>query len=143
MENASKALIIAGAILLAILIIGIGMVVYNKAGETIAGANMDPQKIAAYNSELESYGGTSISGTRARALLDVIRTHNNSHQDDPSLNIKPKSATAVGETTAPTAVVPPSDVKTVKDGIKAGKVYNVDFGYDSKTGYIVAVGIYE
>ena len=33
MENASKALIIAGAILLAILIISLGLIVYNQAKE--------------------------------------------------------------------------------------------------------------
>ena len=35
MENASKALIIAGAILLSILIIAIGMFIYNSASSTI------------------------------------------------------------------------------------------------------------
>ena len=35
MENASKALLIAGAILLAILIIAIGMFIYNSAQSTI------------------------------------------------------------------------------------------------------------
>ena len=38
MENASKALIIAGAILLAIAIIGIGMFVYNNVSGTIRDA---------------------------------------------------------------------------------------------------------
>ena len=35
MENASKALIIAGAILLSILIIGMGMFIYNQAQDQI------------------------------------------------------------------------------------------------------------
>ena len=49
MENASKALIIAGAILLAILIIGLGMFIYNQAADTLDGAQLDGQKVDSYN----------------------------------------------------------------------------------------------
>ena len=45
MENASKALIIAGAILLSIAIIGIGMAVFQMASGTISSANMSAQEI--------------------------------------------------------------------------------------------------
>ena len=44
MENASKALIIAGAILLSILIIGLGMMVFNQAKEAMTGTGMDQTK---------------------------------------------------------------------------------------------------
>ena len=57
MENASKALIIAGAILLSIAIIGIGMYVFNMASGTINQANMSGQEIEAYNSEFTKYEG--------------------------------------------------------------------------------------
>ena len=42
MENASKALIIAGAILLSILIIGLGMYIYQQANSATSGTNLDP-----------------------------------------------------------------------------------------------------
>ena len=38
MENATKALLIAAAVLIAILIISLGIVVYNKASEAVTGA---------------------------------------------------------------------------------------------------------
>ena len=38
MENATKALMIAGAVLIAILIIGVGMMIYNSAQGSIEGA---------------------------------------------------------------------------------------------------------
>lgn len=57
MENASKALIIAGAILLSIAIIGIGMAVFQMASGTISSANMSAQEIEAYNSEFSKYEG--------------------------------------------------------------------------------------
>ena len=41
MENASKALIIAGAILLSILLIGLGMMVYSKAKGTLDNTGID------------------------------------------------------------------------------------------------------
>ena len=51
MENASKALIIAGAILLSIAIIGIGMAVFQMASGTISSANMSAQEIEAFIAE--------------------------------------------------------------------------------------------
>lgn len=135
MENASKALIIAGAILLAILIIGLGMFIYQQASGAMSGANLDPQKVAAYNSEFEAYEGT-ISGTEAKSLCDAIRAHNNANVDDASLNIGVKT-TGTLSTAAPANAVDATTVNTVKSSISAGKTYTVTFGYDSKSGYIV------
>lgn len=142
MENASKALIIAGAILLAILIIGLGMFIYQQASGAMSGANLDSQKVAAYNNEFLAYEGTK-SGTEVRALLDVIRNHNVANASDASLNIAVKSGSAATTTTAPTDAVSAATVNKAKDSVEVGKTYTVDFGYDSKTGYIVAVGIVE
>ena len=45
MENATKALLIAAAVLVAILIISLGLVVYNMAAETIGSVNLSQQEI--------------------------------------------------------------------------------------------------
>ena len=58
MENASKALIIAGAILLAILIIGLGMLIYSRSSGALDTSTIDQQKVQAYNSPYEQYFGT-------------------------------------------------------------------------------------
>ena len=142
MENASKALIIAGAILLSILIIGLGMAIYQQASGAIGNANMDPQKIQAYNSEFASYEGTK-SGTQVRALLDIIRSHNLANTDDPSLNVVAMTSSAAGVTAAPTELVTATAINDIKKTINAGKTYTVDFGYDANSGFIVAVGITE
>lgn len=142
MENASKALIIAGAILLSILIIGLGMAIYQQASGAIGNANMDPQKIQAYNSEFASYEGTK-SGTQVRALLDVVRSHNLANTDDASLNVTAMTGSAAGVTTAPTELVTAAAINEIKKNINAGKTYTVDFGYDANSGFIVAVGIQE
>ena len=57
MENASKALIIAGAILLSILIISLGIMVYNNAKNTVGSSNLDKQEIQTFNSQWEQYEG--------------------------------------------------------------------------------------
>lgn len=136
MENASKALIIAGAILLSILIIGLGMFIYQQAAAAVGKTGIDEQKVKSYNSSFEQYEGL-ISGTSARTLCDVIRAHNNSHQDDASLNVKVTVGKGTPGNSAPTAVVTATAVNTEKAKIKAGKQYKVAFGYDTKTGYIV------
>ena len=142
MENASKALIIAGAILLSILIIGLGMFIYQQASGAMGNANLDPQKIQAYNSEFTSYEGTK-SGTQVRALLYTVRNHNLSNTDDPSLNVTAITGSAASVTTAPTALVTASAINDIKKTVNAGKTYTVDFGYDANSGFIVAVGITE
>ena len=95
------------------------------------------------NSKFISYEGTNVSGTQARALCDTVRNHNNAHLTDPSQQVVVMNSTAVGVTTAPEENVEVSTITTVKTALRAGKTYTVDFGYDKKTGYIVAVGIYE
>ena len=93
MENASKALIIAGAILLAISIIGIGMYVFSQAQGAMDGIGMDQERITAYNSQFESYMGTNVRGTTVRALFDLVRNHNISVQGDTSLLVSIDGAT--------------------------------------------------
>lgn len=137
MENASKALIIAGAILLSILIIGLGMTIYQKASGAMNSANLDGTTVQTYNAEFENYKGTQ-TGTNARALFQLIENHNRTNQDDTSLQIN-----TVVATTAVTTVTEKTDAEepgttaasgALKD-IKAGYNYYVYFTY-SKAGYI-------
>ena len=141
MENASKALIIAGAILLSILIIGLGMMIFQKAQGAMEGAGLDTEKVNAYNSKFEDYEGT-CSGTNARALCDLVRSHNNANVDDPSRQIKIVSAGKPSET-ANENVIPASEINGIKKDIKAGKTYTVTLGYDAKSGYVVGISIIE
>lgn len=139
MENASKALIIAGAILLAILIIGLGMFVYQQASGAMDGIGMDTEKVTAYNSEFEQYAGI-VSGTEAKSLYSLIRNHNNGNRQDVSLQIQlrfdggdfPEGATEVAPTTA---------VTLPANTIVNGGTYNVTFAVDPNSGYITFCNI--
>ncbi len=77
MENATKALMIAGAVLLAIMIIGVGMMIFNNAQGTIGGAasKMKQQEIDLFNNQFTNYEG-SQSGSNVKALIGAVITNN-------------------------------------------------------------------
>ena len=68
MENASKALIIAGAILLAILIISLGILIYNQASGVVNNNAMSEVETQNFNQKFTQYEGNSVRGTTVRAL---------------------------------------------------------------------------
>lgn len=140
MENASKALIIAGAILLSILIIGIGMVVYNKAANTLTGTDMTEHQIAAYNSPFEAYIGENVSGSDVRTLVNKVVTHNRNNSEDPSLNIKITN-TGIPNTNALTVAETLTNDEYKTSKYPAAKTYKVTVGYEPKSNYIVGIDI--
>ena len=79
MENASKALIIAGAILISIMIVSLGVLIFNKMGGSAKeAANMDEQEIANFNSKITPYVGKNISGSQVNALIQLVISIDNS-----------------------------------------------------------------
>ena len=81
MENASKALIIAGAILIAILLITIGIILINS-GRDIVGTGvtaMSSQAIQAYNSQFTPYEGRNKSYADVCKLIDTVIASNASN----------------------------------------------------------------
>ena len=78
MENASKALIIAGAILIALLIISLGIFTFNKMSDSAKKiANLDKEEIQAFNSKLTPYTGENISGSQVNSLIQYVISVNN------------------------------------------------------------------
>ena len=82
MENASKALIIGGAILLAVLIVALGMTVYNRVSDVGNSASVDTQKAQAFNASFEPYIGPNVRGSNVRLLLDAVAANNRTTDDD-------------------------------------------------------------
>ena len=85
MENASKALIIAGAILLSILIIAIGMYIYNSSQQSIQGAaaQIGEQDIQAFNQTWEMYEGAQ-TGANIKTLISKLSTNYNTNKNEPT-----------------------------------------------------------
>ena len=75
MENASKALIIAGAILLSILIIALGVFVFNQAKGAVGNINLDSQSIETFNGQFLQYQGKQ-SGSSVKALVQKVDSYN-------------------------------------------------------------------
>jgi len=76
MENASKALIIAGAILLSILLISLGIMVYNNAKGTVNEANLDSEATQTFNSKFTQYTGSNKSASDVNALVSAVNANN-------------------------------------------------------------------
>lgn len=86
MENASKALLIAGAILLVIAIIGIGMSIFNQAQDIVgdATAPMDALLVSAHNNRFQAYtkgSDTEIKGSLIISLVGDTAAYNDSLTD--------------------------------------------------------------
>jgi len=76
MENATKALLIAAAVLVAILIISLGLVVYNMAAETMDSVNISGQEVTASNEKFTRYDGVHRRGSEVNAMLKTVLSAN-------------------------------------------------------------------
>ena len=85
MENASKALIIAGAILLSILLISLGIRIFNNAKGAANNANIDSKQAQAFNEKISQYCGDDKSASAMNSLMNVIAASNGaqSGKDNP------------------------------------------------------------
>ena len=141
MENASKALIIAGAILLAILIIGLGIFIYRQAANTVSDTGMDQLAIQQFNAQFTQYDSKTVSGGSARALYDTVVNNNNTDTEKRfvSLNL----VTADGTKNIVLADTDASKVDGSKSDIKASAKYKVKIEPDTKTGLTNKITIIE
>jgi len=76
MENASKALIIAGAILLAILIISLGIMVYRQASDIVKNNGMEEVEVNAFNTKFVRYVGNTEKPQDVINVLETVLTTN-------------------------------------------------------------------
>ena len=138
MENASKALIIAGAILLAILIISLGIMIYNQASGVVDSNAMDEVSVTSFNQKFRQYEGNNVRGSNVNALIDTIIQNNLSNQGDESKQIKINNSGATWTGTKYDA----SKAPTKKSGsAQTGKSYIVECTADDESGYVTTVTI--
>ena len=89
MENATKALLIAGSILIAILLIALGLRVFNSTRGTVESSQsaMNTTEIAAFNNKFLHYLGKNKSKSQVIALANVIISNNSSSSYKVSITI--------------------------------------------------------
>lgn len=123
MENASKALIIAGAILLSILLISLGIMIYTQAQSVVNGSGMDQAAVGTFNSKLQKYEG-DIKGSMLKALINELVIVNS--DDDLENNVD--GTVSVGTKKVGSAA---TDIKGTS-WVNINSTYNVSFSRDSK-----------
>ena len=127
MENASKALIIAGAILLAILLISLGIYVFTGAQDTVQNSGLESQEASTFNSALVKYEGSNKSASDVRSVKNEIIAANRKLGAESQTLITINSSPAVNY-----------DTSTLDD---SKKQYRIDLDYDETTGYVSNVNI--
>ena len=131
MENASKALIIAGAILLSILLISLGIMIFTQAQDATKNSGMSQAQVSTFNNKFSKYEGKKIKGSEVRGLIQEIIASNG---DEDNKNAKPARTISV------TGVITDTN-KT--DAIKASKSYEVSLTAYNTEGYVTQIKITE
>lgn len=78
MENASKALLIAGSVLIVILLIAMGVKVFNSTSSTTGEVEttMESTEIATFNNKFTAYLGNNKSASDAKSLANIVIANN-------------------------------------------------------------------
>lgn len=95
MENASKALIIAGAILISILLISVAIMVMGSTEgvQQQMQSQMDAAAMEAFNSQWTPYQGNNKTITQVKSLVQKVQTNNATNANQIELKYR-DSATA-------------------------------------------------
>lgn len=138
MENASKALLIAGAILIAILLIGIAMMVFGNINGLIgsAGQQADQMEVSAFNTRFEQYAGERVSGSNVKTLINNINASNATYADDESRQITIKDSDTGITATTWSAGNPVKITGTIGNNFRYKVVFDTN-----KAGFITTVTI--
>lgn len=139
MENASKALIIAGAILLSILIISLGIFIFSQASEVTKSSNLSEIEILRFNEKYTSLEGSNVRGNEVNTLLTRIVQNNVTNQEDESkqvsVEIKAKNWQSSDSGT------PNGKITSITSKALTGKTYKVSCTLDNKTGLVSKITI--
>ena len=142
MENASKALIIAGAILIAIVLIAVGVLVVNNMNEPVEQgvAGMDDQAKQIFNRKFESYENDTQNANNVRALLSAIRSSNTSETQINKVTVNFTDEADVTTTaTGSSADYGEAAITTMQGKVTTAYTYDVNFNYTD--GVITSVDI--
>lgn len=138
MENASKALLIAGAILIVIVLISIGMmIVQNASGITDSATDTaTKQIIEVFNQEYTRYQGKQ-RGASVKTLLASISANNASNSSEHKIKVtitdSKTAAASIPETDDPTQITRASA------NIVGSATYTVEVKETDPEGYITAM----
>ena len=120
MENASKALIIAGAILLAILLITLGIYIFQQSQSTVNNSGMSQAEVQSFNSQFIKYEGDSVKGSAVKSLIQEVNANNAQDEaNDHKINVTGGGVTSAASGSAV------GHNQYLTNGIKNTKTYKV------------------
>lgn len=152
MENASKALIIAGAILLSILIIAIGMYIYNSSSNSIyeASDQISTQSKDAFNSQWESYERKQ-PGSNVKSMISKLIANAQTNEEEktklPDLYLQPTEDEAANQVFkyVGSYIMDNKNVQgfnAARSAIQNKHEYFVEIHYSVNTSLVDAIGIH-
>ena len=135
MENATKALLIAAAVLVAILIISLGLVVYNSSAETVNQANMSQQEVQSSNEKFTRYNGSNKRGSEVNAMLNTVLSAN---RDANASNEEDKKVEVTGN-----VVQLGKDDTSIGNQADTSKLYKITVKYEGTGGLVNEIEVEE
>lgn len=147
MDNASKALIMAGAILISLALVGLGVYIFSMAKDLQGNATgkMQSAEISSTNSELESYAGKKVKGSTAISFVERVRVMNS--QEIFPLEVQAGTISADEYEFTATGNVTVTDNQVAKSALSANAYYEIALADnepdDAPDGYIDTYQIME
>lgn len=144
MENASKALLIAGAILLSILIIAIGMYIYTSSQNSIqtAATQISAQEVDSFNQTWQMYEGVQ-TGANVKTVISKLTSNASSNADEetrlPDLYYEATANEADGKGVTVTSTITDTNVSgfnTARTSIQSRHEYTVTLTTDASTSLV-------
>ena len=125
MENASKALLIAGSVLIVILLIAMGMKIFRSQDDMAdqVETNVQTTELLTFNNKFYKYAGKQ-KGTQVKALINDVIAHN-ATEEVRKVKINEKTN--------------PGDISSLLSNIDSMKEYTVTVTTDPSTGYVNSI----
>ena len=136
MENATKALLIAGSVLIVIILIAVGISILSSTSGVAneVGSTSEAVEISVANSPYTDFTGVRTGAEVKEVLTKAAATHRNGTARKVSVKVISGAGLTAG--TYDTA----NEIATVMSGLRVNSTYTVGVEYDAE-GYVNAVTI--
>ena len=125
MENASKALIIAGAILLSILLISLGIMIFNQAQDTVTNSGMTEAELTSFNNKFLKYEGKQ-KGSMVKSMIQDVKSSNDNASDGHTITVTLKQQGKSDQTLNSTSDIDTKHTYTVKMIYTSNRITGID-----------------
>lgn len=146
MENASKALIIAGSILVAIMIVAMGVRIFNGARNSADTTALDSTEITMFNQKFERFSGTQ-KGSNVKSLLSFAISNASTNKDEPSklpkIVLYYNKNNGIYANNIPAEQSNIDSIGSIREQIITTHTYEVNIDYSTSSGLITEITIKE